>query len=80
MHLSGQGMLLITIDCQHFLGNRIGADIPLEHMEKQGSSGFFHGLDHDTEFGGHRGVGLLQRVEIQDDSQDLIGDMGAGTN
>lgn len=54
--------------------------VPLEDMEKQGSSGLFHGLDHDAKFWGHRGIGLLQRVEVQDDIQDLIGDMGTSTD
>ena len=49
-------------------------------MEKQGSSSLFHGLDHHTEFGSHRRVGLLQGIEIKDDIQDFTGDLGAGAD
>lgn len=73
-------MLLVATHYQHFFGNGNWASIPFENMEKQGSSSLFHGLDHDTEFGGHRRVGLLQGIEIKDDIQDFTGDLGAGSN
>jgi hypothetical protein len=49
-------------------------------MNKQHSSGLFHRFYHDAEFGCHRGVGLLQGVEIQDDIQDFVCNMESGAN
>lgn len=49
-------------------------------MGKQTSRSLFHGLDHNTKFGCHRGVRKLERVEVQDDIQDFICDDGARTD
>ena len=54
--------------------------VPLADMDEQRSSGLLHGFDHDAQSRGHWGIGLLQRVEIQDGIQDFIGNLGTGTD
>lgn len=39
-------------------------DEPFVDMYEEHSSGLFHGLDHDTEFGSHRGISLFKGVEV----------------